>query len=165
MNSEQMMLYLTIASLVIALVSLIFARAAVNIARATLTEARQVAERDRRDWAQRKWFDLYFALNDASNMLERNQKNLRDKRRQDWTENDSKEWNLTVFELRKVHLMASVFPDDDVVIHRLLFDVLKFKSEEEALQEMYLALVLEAQEELRRKSLIDRGVLARVAEN
>ncbi len=45
-------------SLGVSLASLLISVAAVWIAKSSLSQAKQVADRDREDWRQRKWFDL-----------------------------------------------------------------------------------------------------------
>ena len=65
MDPNLIVMYVSLSSLLIALASFLAALKANSIARGSLSLARQVANRDRRDWQQRQWFDLYFQLNTA----------------------------------------------------------------------------------------------------
>jgi len=158
MSSDVITMYLTYASLFVAVASLLAGIAAAWIAKATLTEARQVAERERRDWAQRKWFDLYFAFSEACDVYEGFQIKVGDKRPSDWETDERREWNRLMLHFRKVFAMASVFPKTDVITY-LLSGALVFDSQEDALTKKRLDLVLGALERLRLESLIDSGVL------
>ena len=60
MNYESMSLWVAVASLIVAITALLVAIGANRIAESSLSQAKQVADRDQRDWRQRKWFDLYF---------------------------------------------------------------------------------------------------------
>src|SRR5229473_5734568 len=58
-------------SIMIEVISLLAALAAVWVARSSLSQAQRVADRDQRDWRQRKWFDLYFKADEAYDALDR----------------------------------------------------------------------------------------------
>ena len=71
MNYESISLWVAVASLIVAITALFVAIGANRIAKSSLSQAKQVADRDQRDWRQRKWFDLYFKTNQAYDFLER----------------------------------------------------------------------------------------------
>jgi O-acetylhomoserine/O-acetylserine sulfhydrylase-like pyridoxal-dependent enzyme len=52
-------------SILLSVASLLLSLAATFIAGSSLSQARQVADRDKRDWKQRKWYDLYFQLSET----------------------------------------------------------------------------------------------------
>src|SRR5262249_16320693 len=72
-----------LASLLVAFVSLVVAvwsvvvgkrslqqaQESVTVAQDSLRQAQDVAELDRRDWEQRKWFDLYVKTSDVYDLL------------------------------------------------------------------------------------------------
>jgi len=58
-------------SLWVAVVSLALSIVACLIGWSFVSQAIQVAERDRKDWKQRKWFDLYFSASEIYDSLDR----------------------------------------------------------------------------------------------
>jgi hypothetical protein len=74
-NYEAAGFWVTLASLVVAVVvsvaSLYLSKASVRIAENSLKLSAEVAEREHRDWRQRKWFELYLAAENFATMLER----------------------------------------------------------------------------------------------
>ena len=97
-------------SVTVAIISLLVSLVAARIAKSSLVQARLVSDRDRRDWRQRKWFDLYFKANEAYDSLERFQG------RYDSTRDESGEFkadfNAVTSQIRSVHAAAVVFPKD-----------------------------------------------------
>jgi hypothetical protein len=55
---------------IVAVASFLAGVAAVLIAKSSLAQAEQVAARDREDWKQRKWFDLYVKADEAYDALD-----------------------------------------------------------------------------------------------
>ena len=146
-------------SLAVAIASLIASVAAALIARSALSQAEQVAERDRRDWQQRKWFDLYFKATEAYDFLDYFQKTYGSPGEPTWGTNGwQQDWNKLMFKIREAHSMAVVFPKDAAI--DALFDATAaFKNPEEAASPERLQLILDATEGLRSKSLVDASIL------
>ncbi len=98
-------------SLVIALASLLASVAATLIAKSSLSQAKQVADRDERDWRQRKWADMYLKADETYDGLDRFRV-LSDS----WdTEERGREWNDLMRLIRGAHAMAVVFPENPAV--------------------------------------------------
>jgi hypothetical protein len=140
----------------VAIGSFLTSVAAVLIARSSLSQAKQVADRDRRDWSQRKWFDLYFKANEVYDSLDRFQ-TLYDAAAPCTTE-FQKDWNDLMFLIREVHAMALVFPKNSV-IDEILSCTAVFKDRAEALSKCRLKKVFNAVEGIRQKALVDPTVL------
>jgi hypothetical protein len=63
--------YVSIASLGVAIASLIASVVSAYIARGARKDAGSIAERAHDEWAQQKWFDLYFSANSAYDAMEK----------------------------------------------------------------------------------------------
>jgi uncharacterized membrane protein YidH (DUF202 family) len=148
-NYESIPLWVAIASLMVSV-------AAVFIAWSSLSQAKQVADRDRRDWKQRKWFDLYFKANEIHDSLDRFQ-TLYDDATPCTTE-FQKDWNDLMFLIREVQSMAVVFPKNSV-IEEFLSCTAVFKDRAEVLSKCRLKKVFNAVEGIRLKALLDPTVL------
>src|SRR5271168_4232692 len=61
----------SIVSLIVAIVSLIAAIASAAIANWSRKDAKRIAELAHDEWAQQKWFDLYFSTNYAYDAMEK----------------------------------------------------------------------------------------------
>src|SRR5271170_268174 len=115
MNYESASLWIAVASAAIALVSLFFSVVATRIAKSSLviadsslTQAKEVADRELRDWRQMKWFDLYFAASEFRDSLDHFQK--RYNAASLGTVSFIKDRNDLMFLFRRVASMAVVFP-------------------------------------------------------
>jgi len=148
------------SSLVVAVASLFASVAAIWIARSSLSQAKQVADRDQRDWKQRKWFDLYFKADEAYDALERFQALYTSTSSPGWGEEEwEREWNDLMRVMRGVHRMALVFPKNSA-IDELLACTAVFKDEEQAVSNERLSKLFDAVEGVRQKALIwDLAVL------
>lgn len=144
-------------SLCVAIASFLASVAAALIARSSLSQAKQVADRDRRDWKQRKWFDLYFKANEVHDSLDRFQTLYDDAT--PCTAEFQKDWNNLMFLIRQVHAMALVFPRN-LATDELLSCTAAFKDRAEALSKSRLAKVFNAVEGVRQRALVDPTVLA-----
>jgi hypothetical protein len=146
-------------SLAIAIASLIASIAAALIAKSSLSQAEQVAERDKRDWQQRKWFELYFKATEAYDFLDYFQKTYGSPADPRWGTNEWQQgWNKLMFRIREAHSMAVVFPKDAAI--DALFDATAvFKNQAEAASPERLQAILDATEGLRSKSLVDASIL------
>ncbi len=102
-------LILSVASFLVSLASLM-------IARSSLAQAGQVAERDRRDWKQRKWFDLYFKASEFYDSLDRFQAQYKSDSPGLWDDPYiRRDFTDLMFLIRKAHSMAAVFPRHQVI--------------------------------------------------
>lgn len=139
----------------VAMASFLTSVAALFIAWSSLSQAKQVADRDRRDWKQRKWFDLYFKANQVYDSLDRFQ-TLYDAATPCTTE-FQKDWNDLMFLIREVQSMAVVFPKNSVIEEILSSTAVKDHAE--ALSKCRLKKVLNAVDGIRLKALVDPTVL------
>lgn len=147
------------ASLAIAIASLLASAAATLIARSSLSQAKHVADRDQKDWKQRKWFDLYFKADEAYDALDRFQVMYPSPSAPGW---DTPEWQQESHDLmrimRTVHRIAVVFPQNPEV--QALFDATAvFGSADEYTSKDRLSKLFDAVEGIRQKARIDRTVL------
>jgi len=159
--------WLTFASLTVAVISLLVAtivsivsvnlsKASVRIAQRSLDFAKEVAAREQRDWAQRKWFDLYLEAEKFTNSLEHLQ-TLYDVPLET-TEFETLANNVT-FAGRHVITLASVFPQN-TAINALFACVQKWPlSSHNLLTKQMLAEYADAIELLRQKALVDPSIL------
>lgn len=145
-----------VTGLAISIASLVVSIASALVAGSSLKTANRVAEREQRDWKQRKWFDLYFKANEAYDHLDYFQANyggitMNPAQRAD-------DWNELMRSIRQAHSMAVVFPQNPATDE--LFLCTKFKTFDEAFSKERLAKLLSAVDALRKKALVDQSVLA-----
>ena len=157
MNYE---LWVAVSSLAVATAALFVAVAANQIAKSSLSLAKQVADRDQRDWRQRKWFDLYFKTNQAYDSLERFQA-LYEVMPLDSSglEECRRDWNTLMFLIRELHAMAVVFPKN-AAIDELFASTAVFKNPEEALSKARLEKIGKATDAIRQQALVEPAVLS-----
>jgi hypothetical protein len=147
-------------TLAVAVASLISAIAAAWIANSSLAQARQIAERDLRDWKQRKWFDLYFKASEAYDFLDFFQNTYPSETSQTWgTDGWKQDWNKLMFMIREVHSMAAAFPKAPE-LNDLFAATAVFKNPAEATSKDRLKAIFDALEGLRTKALVDKSVLS-----
>ena len=161
--------WITFASLVVAVISLSVAtvvsivsvnlsKTSVSIAQRSLDFAKEVAAREQRDWAQRKWFDLYLEAERFTNSLEHLQA-LYDAPLET-AEFETLANNVT-FAGRHMITIASVFPQN-TAINALFACVQKWPlSPHNLLSKQMLADYADAIELLRQKALVDPSILQR----
>jgi hypothetical protein len=141
-----------------AIVSLLVGVAAVLVAKSSLSQAMRVADRELKDWKQRKWFDLYFKADEAYDMLERFQVLYPDPSDL-LTDEGKEEWNDLMLVMRAVNRMAVVFPKNPA-IDNLLSTTAIFKDPHLALSGEQRKRVFDAVEGIRQQALIgDLSVL------
>jgi hypothetical protein len=147
-------------SLAIAIASLLVSAGSVLIARSALSQAKRVADRDQKDWKQRKWYDLYFKADEAYDALDRFQALYPSTSAPGWnTAEMLKESHDLMRTMRTVHRIALVFPQNQL-IHALFDATAAFKSMDEATSKDRLSKVFDAVEGIRQKALItDTSVL------
>jgi hypothetical protein len=146
-------------SLVVSVSSLLASLVALLMARSSLAQAKQVAERDQRDWRQRKWFDLYFKADEARDSLDRFQALYPIPTSPNWNtpkwQRDSHDLMLT---MRTVHRIASVFPQDPAITS-LFTATGVFADINEATSAARVLIIADAVEGIRQRALVDVSVL------
>jgi hypothetical protein len=140
-------------SLTLAAGSLLVSIAAVGMAKSSLSVAKEVAARDRRDWTQQKWADMYLKANETYDALERFSVLADSWDKAAWTV----EWNNLMRTIRGAHAMAVVFPKSPA-IDAFLSATAVFKDEKVVSQER-LSQVLSASELIREHALLPTAVL------
>jgi len=140
-------------SLVIALASLLASVAATLIAKSSLSQAKQVADRDERDWRQRKWADMYLKADETYDGLDRFRV-LSDS----WdTEEREREWNDLMRLIRGAHAMAVVFPENPAV--DAFLSCTKVFKDQTTVSKDRLSKVFDAVELIRERARVNRRVL------
>ncbi len=150
-------LWIGAASFMVALASLFGAMAAYRVAKSALSQAILVAERDQRDWRQRKWFDLYFKTNEAYDALERFKVMYESSLSQAWNAQQAIDWNNVMELFREAGAMAVVFPKNDAIDK--LFAAVKLTNPQEAISKGRLNQIQDAMEAIRQKALVEPTVL------
>lgn len=140
-------------SLVVALASLVLAAATALIAKSSLSQAKQVAERDQRDWRQRKWADMYLRANETYDSLDR----FRVLSASWSAEVREREWNELMRTIRGAHAMAVVFPKNPA-IDSFLSSTAAFK-DERTVSEERLSKVFDAVELIRENARVSFDIL------
>lgn len=142
-------------SLLVAVASLLVGIAATWIAGSSLSQARRVAEGEKRDWKQRKWFDLYLRADQAYDALDHFQTTYPSTESEGWGSPEWLErWNDLMRTMRSVNRMAVVFPQNPAV--DTLFNATSgFTGADEALSKDRLQRLMDAIEGLRQKALVD----------
>ena len=146
-------------SLAVSIASLLAAVAATWIAQSSLSQAKRVADRDQKDWKQRKWFDLYFKADEAYDALERFQALYPSTSSPGWGTPDwQRESHSLMRVMRTLHRIAVVFPPNPAI--QALFDATAvFKSMDEATSKARLSKILDAVEGIRQNASVETTVL------
>lgn len=140
-------------SLALALASLALSAAAALIAKSTLSQAKQVAERDRMEWRQRKWADMYLRADEVYDLLDRFHTLSND-----WTEDKwLQEWNELMRVIRGAHAMALAFPINPAT-DAFVSSTAVFK-DERAVSKERLSEVFEAVHLIREKARLPVDIL------
>ena len=146
-------------SILLSVASLLLSLAATFIARSSLSQARQVADREKRDWKQRKWYDLYFQLSETYDFFDWFQTEYKSTNPASWGDQEIRDWNRLMNLFRKVHTTAMVFPPNPV-IDKLVLATAVFSDKLEALSDNRLKSVLDVMDDVRMEALVDPGVLS-----
>ncbi|HXP78897.1 MAG TPA: hypothetical protein VN976_03250 [Verrucomicrobiae bacterium] len=157
MNYESISLWVAVASLALSV-------AACLIAWSSLRQAKQVAERDRKDWKQRKWFDLYFAASGVYDDLDRFQGQYVFTRTGAGVQSVPGQRNTDLSDLmasiRKVHAMAAVFPKTQAITDLFNATAAFKETDKEVTSRDRLKKIGDAVEGLRQQALlVDKSVL------
>ena len=157
--------FVSIASLVVAIASLIASLVSAAIANGARKDAGRIAERAHDEWAQQKWFDLYFSTNSAYDAMEKLQAdsvvqkcgiiNILGGNYPDRA-------NEVIRLFREIQAMAMVFPKC-TAIDMLCAATSGFVDDpSEMLSKQRLKNLMDAMNEIREKALVDASVLTRV---
>lgn len=125
------------------------------LAKQSIDEAKRVADRDRSDWKQRRWFELYFEAEKAYDSLAQLQAQYADgpplHHTDEWNKYAS-EVNALTLMMRRVHSLAAVFPVMPEVTTLFLNSV--FPNENDYLSEARKNSLFDAVEGIRQRALI-----------
>lgn len=155
-SHETIAYWANLVGTVVAVASLVLSLVALSIAKSSLSSAKQVAEQEQRDWKQRKWFDLYFQASEFYDHLDRFKNQF--EHMAVANAEDAKAWNDVMFQARRVHSMALVFPKNPA-IDKLFAVTAVFENRQEAFSRERLEAVLDAVEGLRQMALVHASVL------
>lgn len=140
-------------SLVVAIASLLLSAVATLVAKSSLSQAKQVADRDQRDWRQRTWADMYLKADETYDALDRFHV-LSDS----WnTTRRELEWSDLMRLIRGAHAMAVVFPQN-LAVGAFLSSTAVFK-DEKTVSDDCLSKVFDAVELIRQKALLPVTIL------
>lgn len=143
-------------SIWVAAASFLTSAAAVWIGKSSLSQAKWVAERDRKDWQQRKWFDLYFQASETYHSLELFQ-SLYDTRSLSTAECVA-DRNALMLLFRTMYATAVVFPHNSA-IDALASCADGLEKPEEVFSRARLLKMFDAVEGLRLKAIVNASVL------
>jgi hypothetical protein len=151
--------WVALASLAVAvavsMASLCLSKASVRIAQNSLDLTKELAERDLRDWTQRKWFDVYDAAETFRALLERF--NVKYDRKLPTKEFEDDAHELT-FASRRMIRFACVFPENSTV-NALFNCVRKWNLEEDLFSKEMAAGYDDAIEGLRQQAQVPVEVI------
>jgi hypothetical protein len=143
-----------IVTLILAMASLAVAFAATFIARNSLSQTADAAGQARKDWKQRKWFDLYLKANEAYDFFDYFQIKYPSTSSIGWqTEAWVGDWTKLILLLREVHAMAAVFPKNPI-LDQLVAVTAALRNGDEAVSKHRLKLMFDAVDEVRLKARI-----------
>ena len=155
--------YVSIASLAVAIASLIAALVSTGAARGARKYAESIAERAHDEWAQQKWFDLYFSTNSAYDAMEKLQADSVVQKSGTINihgGNYPERANEVIRLFREIQAMAMVFPRC-TVIDMLCAATSGFVDDpSEMLSKQHLGNLMDAMNEIREKALVDSSVLS-----
>lgn len=153
-------LTVSVASLGIAIASTYIAKRSLTEAKLAREDAKEIADRAHDDWAQQKWFDLYFKADQAYNALEQFQTENHGCNTVIQSEEQLAGYNQLMHIMREAQTMAVVFPENPAI--DALFASTKFSGFwGNALLKDRLTSLSDALELLRQKALMDPSVLVR----
>jgi hypothetical protein len=161
-------LNLSIASVVVSGAALIPAIVSALVANNARRDAQRIADKASDEWAQQKWFDLYFKANAAYDAMD----GLRDQFKFDRgkilrtypiTGLNYPECADDVIRLfREAQAMAMVFPKSEVIDNLCNATSGFVDDPREMLSELRLQNLMDAMNGIREKALVDSGVLERI---
>ena len=150
-----------IVSVALSLAALSIARSSQRTAEISLSLTKQVAEREREDWKQRKWFDLYIATNAVYDLLDRFQNFYGSATGPNYGSIQCDEdWNRLMAAVREVHVAALVFPKNPAIDNLIEATAHFERRERDAFDKERLPKLLNALEGLRQKALVNLDILS-----
>jgi hypothetical protein len=148
-----------LASLFVSIVATYIAKTSLNRSEESIRQAERVADRDQKDWRQRKWFELYLKANEAYDTLEKFQIEYgATPQSPDNAKKYKSDFNNLMYVFRAVHALAMVFPIDPVVTE-LCLATADFEEVENIFSTERLKRIFEAMNSVREKALVDTAVL------
>lgn len=155
-------LRLSIASLVIAIVSFASSLVSAVIANWSRKDAKRIADSAHDEWAQQKWFDLYFSTNSAYDAMEKLQKDCIVQTGRIISiaggGNYPDRANVVIFLFREIQAMAMVFPQC-ATIDMLCAATSRFGDDPHdpngLLSKERLKNLMDAMNDIREKALVD----------
>ena len=160
-------LSLSIASLVVAIASFVASLASAAIANSARKDAKSIADRAHDEWAQQKWFDLYFSTNSAYDAMDKLQADcvFQGNRLISFRGGNYPDRADEVIRLfREIQAMAMVFPKC-AAIDMLCAATSGFANDHgDLLSKKRLKKLMDAMNEIREKALVNASVFERVIE-
>jgi Tfp pilus assembly protein PilE len=150
-------LAVSIASAFIAKSALAQAKLAVQEQTRSVQEQKLANEQAHTDWAQRKWFDLYFKVEQAYNALEKYQVTCQHSNPATMSAQQQSDANEVALLFREAGAVALVFPKNNAVDK--LLETAKFPNLFDMVQPSRLKAISDAVELLRQNALVDKHVL------
>jgi hypothetical protein len=157
--------YISIASLLVAIVSFIASLVSAVIANGARKDAERIAESAHDEWAQQKWFDLYFSANSAYDAMDKLQADSIVQKSgtiiiHGGTYLDRA--NEVIRQFREIQAMAMVFPKC-APIDTLCAATSGFVNDpSEMLNKQRLKNLMDAMNDIREMALVNTSVLDRV---
>jgi uncharacterized protein with FMN-binding domain len=166
---DWMTLRLSIASLVVAVVSFVASLVSAAIANSARKDAERIADRAHDEWAQQKWFDLYFSANSAYDAMEKLQADCIAQNGRIISIRGGGNYpdraNEVIFLFREIQAMALVFPQC-TTIDMLCAATSRFSDNPDDPRGLRsrerLKALMDAMNDVREQALVDSSVLKRV---
>lgn len=147
----------SIASLLISIGSLVIAGSSLRQAKLAIQEQKQGNAQTHMDWAQRKWYDLYFKAEQARTALEEYQAAYGLANLATPSVQQMRDHNRIMSMFRELIAIGTVFPKNPALDE--LFGTMDFSIPSSALSKERLTALADAIELLRQKALVNKRVL------
>lgn len=158
--------HVAVGSLAVAIASFVASCISAVIAGQSRRDAERIAERAHDEWAQQKWFDLYFATSSAYDAMDKLQADCVVQGGRIISVRGGESYldraNELIVLFRDIHAMAMVFPKS-ATIDRLSSATSGFVNDPtEMLSKQRLQNLMNAMNDIREKALVNSSVLTRV---
>jgi hypothetical protein len=137
-------------ALVVSLAAAIFAGISVRQSRDAIRHAKQIADRERQDWKQQKWFDLYLVANEAHEQLMSFQAKYKSG---EYSQLMHEDVERVAHCIGLAYARAMVFPVNQAITE-FCMSTSAVTTPEDMLSEVKLKQIFDAVENLREKALI-----------
>jgi hypothetical protein len=151
------MVLFSMLGVILSVVAVLISWWTLKLTRDSLRVTKQAVEHARMDWAQQKWFDLYFKADQAYNALEEYQALYQNCNPAICSAEQESDRNKLMDIFREACTMAAVFPKNSAI--DALFQSVNFTNFNDALSKDKLKALSDALELLRQNALINRDVL------